>query len=100
MNHINEYDKEDVKQGELALTPEQYNEIMQEIWKNHRFGMYPAPINHKSIKYVRPNWDMRDGLCFSIEFDGLAVDQRFGSGYKETTPMFDRIMKWLKEGKQ
>lgn len=82
------------EESELALTPDQYKAIMQEIWKNHRWGR-SASGNSKYIKYVRPNWDMRDGMCFSIQFDpGKKV---FNSGYGETEPMFDRIMNWLNE---
>lgn len=74
----------------LSLTDNQYEEIMTEIRRNHRFGQYPFPANHKCIKYIRPNWDMRDGKCFLISFD----DKKF-SPYDSTIPMFDRILKWL-----
>lgn len=98
MKHNVTHDEKEVSPGDLALTPEQYNLIMDEIWKNHRFGMYPSPDNCKCIKYVRPNWDLRDGLCFSIKFDGLGLSKEgitYGSGYGETTPMYERIMEWL-----
>ncbi|MEK4488333.1 hypothetical protein NYE44_01600 [Paenibacillus sp. FSL L8-0493] len=77
-----------------ALTLDQYEEIMQEIWDNHRWCR--SDFEHsKYIKYVRPNWDMRDGACFSIQFDpGKKV---FSAGYGETEPMYDRIMNWLNE---
>lgn len=79
---------------ELALTPDQYKAIMQEIWKNHRFAR--SDFKHsKYIKYVRPNWDMRDGMCFAISFD--QDKKSFNSGYGETEPMYDRIMNWLNE---
>lgn len=67
-----------------TLTVEQYQEIMNEIWKYHRFGSLSKSswsnderINCcKHIKYVRPNWDMRDGRCFSIRFDNVHFDFR------------------------
>lgn len=102
MNHITMYDEKEVSPKELGLTPEQYNKIMQEIWKNHRFGMYPAPPHYKCIKYVRPQWDMRDGICFSIKFEALGLGRdgiTFGSGYGNATPMYDRIMDWLNKPK-
>ncbi|MNC07121.1 hypothetical protein D3C75_546540 [compost metagenome] len=85
----------------LALTQQQYKEILQLIWKEHRFGGLSKAARDKDtvlkrckhIKYVRPNWDMRDGMCFSIRFD--PGDKSFNSGYGETVPMYDRIMKWL-----
>lgn len=82
---------------QLALTPDQYKAVMQQIWKNHRFAR--SDFEHsKYIKYVRPHWDMRDGMCFSIQFDpGKIV---FNSGYGETEPMYDRIMKWLNEPRE
>lgn len=91
---------------DLALTREQYDSIMREIWEYHRFGGLSKKAwddkerlaRCKNIKYVRPNWDMRDGRCFSIRFDGLGcpVDgKEFYSGYGETVPMYDRIMEWL-----
>jgi hypothetical protein len=89
------------KKIELALTPQQYNEIMKEIARAHRFGGLSKEIwddeealkRCKHIKYVRPNWDMRDGMCFSIRFD--PCDKEFISGYGERIPMYDRIMEWL-----
>lgn len=90
----------------IALTRAQYEEIMKEIWTYHRFGGLSRKAwddesrsdRCKYIKYVRPNWDMRDGMCFSIKFDGLGCPKdgmEFGSGYGITEPMYDRIMKWL-----
>ena len=85
---------------ELAMTKEQYNQVMNEIWKNHRFGhMSNAYWNdeeeakkYKMIKYVRPQWDMRDGMCFSVTFEPIKMT--FNSGYPATVPLFDQIM-WL-----
>lgn len=89
---------------ELAMSKEEYEKVMAEIRENHAFGGYKRDIEvrnrDKSIKYVRPNWDMRDGMCFSIKFDGLSCGmsgKEFGSGHTETTPLFDRIMEWLNE---
>lgn len=77
-----------------ALTLDQYKAIMQEIWNYHRWVRSKCE-HSKHIKYVRPNWDMRDGRCFSIQFDpGKKV---FSCGYGETEPMYDRIMNWLNE---
>ena len=77
-----------------ALTVDQYEDIMKEIWKKHRWDR--SKFKHsKNIKYVRPNWDMRDGACFSIKFDpGKKI---FSESYGETEPMYDRIMRWLNE---
>lgn len=83
------------KEKELAMTKPQYDKVMNEVWKNHRFSR--SSYEHtKHIKYVRPNWDMRDGMCFSITFDGI-INKEFKSGHGETLPMFDRIMTWLRE---
>jgi hypothetical protein len=84
---------------ELAMTKEQYEIVMKEIEDHHSWGKHGFSDGKcKYIKYVRPNWDMRDGLCFSINFDGLACGIggiTFGSGYGETTPLYDRVMEWL-----
>ena len=74
---------------ENALSQEEYDLVMEEIKRNHFFNMFPFPPNHKAIKYVRPNWDMRDGKCFSIEFDNMKFHQSDGK-------MFDLIMNWLR----
>ena len=94
-----------MREDRIALSPDQYNQILKEIWDKHRFGGLSRKFDDydidrcKNIKYVRPNWDMRDGCCFSITFNGLfagGVDGlNFNSGYGETIPMFNRIMKWL-----
>lgn len=79
----------------MALTHGQYKKVMNVIWKSHRFGR-----GGRHIKYVRPNWDMRDDMCFSIRFDGLGCDREgtsFGSGHTEREPMYDRIMAWLNQ---
>lgn len=89
---------------ELSMTEDQFKQVILEIQNNHKFGGYYP--NHskfqsycnKYIKYVRPDWDMRDGMCFSIRFDGMGCGKdgkKFGSGYGETEPLFDQIMKWL-----
>lgn len=78
----------------IALTRQQYDELMYDIVKNHRFAK-----GGRHIKYVRPNWDMRDGMCFSIKFDGLGCDKEgteFHSGYGMNEPMYERIKAWLK----
>lgn len=91
---------------ELAMTRIQYDLLMKEIWDKHRFSRLSIKYwddegvtnRCKHIKYVRPNWDMRDGRCFSIMFNGMTcgVDgKEFGSGYGETVPLFDQIMGWL-----
>lgn len=89
------------EQDPIALSKKQYEEIMQEIWKYHRFGKLSEEVfnddermkRQKCIKYVRPNWDMREGQCFSITFD--PGKREFHAGYGETVPMYDRIMEWL-----
>ena len=74
-----------------ALNKEQYGLIMNEIWKNHRFAK-----GGRHIKYIDPHWDMRDGMCFSIQFRGLINTGKidFDSRQSEVS-MYDRIMIWL-----
>lgn len=94
-----------MKDDHLSLSPEQYRKVMKEIWDKHRFGGLSRKFDDydidrcKNIKYVRPNWDMRDGACFSITFNGLfagGVDGlNFNSGHGETVSMLSRIMDWL-----
>ncbi len=79
-----------VKNG-ADLTRNEYDMILREIWKNHRFAK-----GGRSIKYVDPHWDMRDGMCFAIKFRGL-----FGhgnimfDGRQSDKSMYDRIRAWL-----
>lgn len=87
--------------SEMAMTKEQFETVMSEIEKYHKFGRYyqdkKVREKNKHIKYVRPSWDMRDGMCFSVKFEGLTcgmVGKTFGSG-EETVPLFNRIMEWL-----
>lgn len=84
----------------LALTNEQYEQIIDVVWDRHRFGGLSDSPDKKHIKYVRPNWDMRDGMCFSIKFDGMFGTITFNSGYPETEPMYDRIMRWLEDSRE
>ena len=72
-----------------SLTKEQYSEIMNRIWKHHRFA-----VGGRNIKYVRPNWDMRDGRCFHIQFDNNEMKFDFRDNDKT---MYENIMNWLKE---
>lgn len=74
---------------ERSLTREQYSEIMNRIWKHHRFAR-----GGRSIKYVRPNWDLRDGKCFHIQFDNN--DVKFDFRDNENS-MYDNIISWLAE---
>lgn len=96
---------------ELAMTQAQYKTVMREIWDKHRFGgLSPkywddieASDRCKHIKYVRPNWDMRDGMCFSIKFNGMMCGKdgkEFNSGYGQTVPLFDQIMAWLNSSRE
>lgn len=96
---------------ELAMTRDEYDLIVYEIWRFHRFGGLSLPSSKRKdpnyeerqkrskwIKYIRPNWDMRDGMCFSVRFDGSCCGKdgkTFGSGYGETVPLYDQIMTWL-----
>ncbi|MCM3274195.1 hypothetical protein [Paenibacillus elgii] len=75
-----------------SLTVEEYKKIMNIIWDNHRFGGLSKnrSENCRHIKYIRPDWDMRDGRCFSISFDDVHFDFR-GSNRS----MYDRIIAWL-----
>lgn len=78
-----------------ALTKQQFDKIMSEIWLRHQFGGLSEgnwdPNKCKNIKYVRPSWDMRFGTCFSITFD--PGNKTFRS--EDGVPMYDRIMDWL-----
>ena len=75
-----------------ALTLDQWKEVMNRITQHHRFGKY----GHATwIKYVRPQFDMRDCTCFHIKF-------QYAGSYKEFShidekPMFEAIMEWLDE---
>ncbi|OXM83987.1 hypothetical protein [Paenibacillus rigui] len=73
------------------LSKEQYDSIMQEIVKNHRFAK-----GGRHIKYIDPHWDMRDGMCFAIQFRGLFGNGRIlFDGRQSERSMSDRIMSWL-----
>lgn len=73
---------------EKALTSAQFIQLMQEIDQNHSFGKY----GHRNwVKYVRPDFDMRDGKCFHIKLD----DKVFSSSDCKTT-MYEEIMAYLK----
>jgi hypothetical protein len=75
-----------------ALSKQQFDTIMQEITKHHRFGGWNEDRSKvdRYIKYVRPHWDMRDLKCFYVDFDNIRFDFR-----QSDESMFDRIMKWL-----
>lgn len=71
----------------------EFDLIMSEISKHHRFARgwnNPEGQICRSIKYIRPNWDMRDMKCYHISFDSKSFDSR---GSKDS--MYDRIMAWL-----
>ena len=73
------------------LNREQYDKIMKEIWKNHRFAR-----GGRSIKYIDPHWDMRDGICFAIQFRGFLGNGKIVfDGRQSERSMFERIMGWL-----
>lgn len=90
-----------MQRDNIALTEQQFQAIMEEIKTYHRFGGLPPaywdnPMRQsrcKHIKYVRPDFDLRDEMCFHIRFD--PGEKVFGSGAEETVPMYDRIMEWL-----
>lgn len=76
-----------------TLTVEEYKDIMNEIWRNHRFGSLSGYREDKvcrNIKYIRPSWDMRTGACFNIIFDDVTFHFR---GTEES--MYSRILDWL-----
>ncbi|MCY9593978.1 hypothetical protein [Paenibacillus chitinolyticus] len=79
-----------------SLTVDEYKIIMSKIWDSHRFGRLSKNRNRicRHIKYVCPNWDLRDGRCFSIGFDDVLFD--FRGSYRS---MFERIIGWL-EGEE
>lgn len=75
-------------EDEKALTSTQFLEVMKEIDHHHAFGKY----GHTNwVKYVRTNFDMRDGKCFHI-----MLDQKAFSSSECKTTMHDEIMKYLK----
>jgi hypothetical protein len=76
------------------LTIEQFKQIMQRVERQHRFGKYG---HTKWIKYVRPNFDMRDNRCFYITFEGGGFTEKSFS-HTDQVPMYDEIMAWLEEG--
>jgi hypothetical protein len=87
-------DWDNIKHGE-SLNKIQFDEIMSEIVKHHRFsGNLKKNANgiNRYIKYIRPNWDMRDLKCFFIQFDHKEFDSR-----DSDDSMYDRIMRWLNE---
>lgn len=75
-----------------SLTVEQFKEIINLIWDKHRFGGLSKNKDNtcKHIKYVRPNFDMRDGCIFNVKFDDKMFDFR-----DDERPMYERIMEWL-----
>lgn len=81
----------DPKNGE-ALTNDQFNEIMEEVTKHHRFG-----YGGLFIKHVDPVFDMRDNRCFHIKFRGVS-NAEFDSRQSDES-MYVRIMAWLEDGK-
>lgn len=98
-----------MREDDLAMTRKQYDLIMIEIWGFHRFSGIKHFDNEeisgrcKYIKYVRPNWDMRDGKCFSIRLDGLGCGsegKEFTSGYGQTVPLYEQVMKWLMKSRE
>lgn len=71
----------------LAMTLNEFNQIMQIIKEKHSFGK----IGHTNwVKYVRPHFDLRDGLCFSIKIN----EKIFHSNSCKVT-MYDDIIQWL-----
>jgi hypothetical protein len=87
-------DWNNIKHGE-SLNKAQFDEIMAEIVKYHRFGVSTKKnVNcvNRYIKYIRPSWDMRDLKCFFIQFDYKEFDSR-----DSDDSMYDCIMKWLNE---
>lgn len=73
-----------------ALTMDQFNDIMNRIKEKHSFGRYG---HTKWIKYIRPSFDMRDFMCFSITFRHGSDETTFGQSGNGT--MYERIMEWL-----
>ncbi|WP_413986371.1 hypothetical protein [Paenibacillus polymyxa] len=89
----------------LAMTSEGFSLLMAHIQDKHHFYgpklIYDTPearARCKYIKYVRPNWDMRDGRCFSIRFDPCGKEIYIEPG--ETVPLYDRIIDWLNSSRE
>lgn len=73
-----------------TLSWQQFKNILKLIESNHTFRKSIG----KSIKYVRPDIDMRTHDVFHLRFDGLFGKKEFDFRDSETD-MYDRITKWL-----
>jgi hypothetical protein len=84
-----------------ALTLDQFTEIVKEVAQNHMFYFWQSPLQEKGkhIKYIyQSSFDVRDGTItiFHIAFRGMSGLKKFD--YRDSSePMYDRIMKWLKD---
>jgi hypothetical protein len=83
---------EDIKLGE-TLTLHQFEKIVEFIQGEY---LNTWPFNKQTIKYIYPAIDLRDNKIFNIKFRA-GNTHRFDFRDSEE-PMYDRIMKWLKEG--
>lgn len=75
----------------IELTMNQFNLIMQKIERDHKFGI---PRQKGWIKYVRPSFDVRDGMCFSITFVHEGHPYLFDTR-TNTNTMYVDIISWL-----
>ncbi len=78
-----------------AMTMTELGELLKHISAEH------SPFKHKAgrvIKYVHPNIDMRDFMCFSITLRGFGSETLFHTQNEcRDLPqsLYERVMLWL-----
>ena len=90
-----------------GLTLDQFKEIIEFAQTYHEFGRYYDEIERAGIKMLYPKlktipikyidccYDSRGRDIWSITFRGWGTDRTFVAEQSET-PLFDRIMQYLK----
>jgi len=80
-----------------AMTLEEMNNVLSHIRQHN--GPYGPRVRHTPmIKYVAPQIDMRDGMCYAISFRNAGEETVFHTQNEcrdlpET--LYERVMKWL-----
>jgi hypothetical protein len=75
----------------MAMTLEQFAALLKFIEKNHMFG-----LRGRHIKYVRPDWDMRQMGFFCVNFDCIGGRVKFAIvNHDAHRNLHDWIMSWL-----
>ena len=83
-----------------GMSPQQYGEVLQFIWKHCKFGYIPGerqyPDGPKMIKYVDTTWDSRFGDIWSITFrgDGVRLATNHYVGDEVNKAPFDNLYDW------